>query len=198
MEDLYAILGVPPGASPEELTAAFRALAKQSHPDTAGDTPAATERMAEINAAYESLRSARRGRGGRSRPASAPGPTAPAPGSWLAQRIRTALGRELLDALEPGEKVQLVTPTSTWASPRTFLAVTDRRLLWLHDDAVLGRVRTMRFRDIVAADVRLAWPRRRRASVRLRAWDGRRHTFSGLRPAVAQQIARTIAAGGDL
>ena len=67
--------------------------------------------------------------------------------------------------------------------------------MWLHDDAVLGRVRTMRFREVVAADVRLAWPRRRRASVRLRGRAGGRQTFSGLRPAVAQQIARTVSAG---
>jgi hypothetical protein len=191
VEDLHAILGVPPGATAEELTAAFRALAKQAHPDTAGDTPGATARMAEINAAYEHLR----GRG----PASPNGPVnghAPPAASWVADRTRRALGRELLEALDRRETVELVTPASTWASPQTLLAVTDRRLLWLHDDAVLARVRTVRFRDVVAADVRLSWPRRQRATVRLRGWDGRRHAFSGLRPAVAQHIAQAVAAGG--
>ena len=119
MEDLYAILGVPPGADAEELTAAFRALAKQSHPDTAGDTPGATARMAEINAAYDSLRRGRRHGGDRS-PAPDAG-RAPAPGSWLAQRVRAALGVELVQALDPGETVELVASTSTWASPRTLL-----------------------------------------------------------------------------
>jgi hypothetical protein len=190
VEDLHAILGVPPGATDEELTAAFRTLAKQAHPDTAGDTPGATARMAEINAAYHSLRG--RGPVAPNRAANGHAP----PRSWVAERTRSALGRELMQALDRRETVELVTPASTWASPRTLLAVTDRRLLWLHDDAVLGRVRTVRFRDVVAADVRLSWPRRQRATVRLRGWDGRRHAFSGLRPAVAQHIARAVAAGG--
>lgn len=190
MEDLHAILGVPPGATAEELTAAFRALAKQAHPDTAGDTPAATARMAAINGAYESLRGG--GPPGAPRPVNGHAP----PGSWVTDRARAALGRELLAALDRRETVALVTPASTWASPRTLLAVTDRRLLWLHDDAVLGRVRTVRFRDVIAADVRLSWPRRQRATVRLREWDGRRHAFTGLRPAVAQRISQAVASGG--
>ena len=50
-------------------------------------------------------------------------------GSWLPDPVRRALGPELLDALTDAEAVRLVTPASTWASPRSVLAVTERRLL---------------------------------------------------------------------
>jgi curved DNA-binding protein CbpA len=50
---------VQPGASPEEVRAAWRALARQHHPDLTADEPdaarRATRRMAEINAAYAAL-----------------------------------------------------------------------------------------------------------------------------------------------
>jgi hypothetical protein len=53
------VLGVAPGASPDEIKAAWRALARRHHPDLTGDDPElaqrATRRMAEINAAYAAL-----------------------------------------------------------------------------------------------------------------------------------------------
>ncbi len=53
------MLGVEPGASNDEIKAAWRALARQHHPDLTGDDPAAvqraTRRMAEINTAYAAL-----------------------------------------------------------------------------------------------------------------------------------------------
>lgn len=53
------MLGVDPGSSPDEIKAAWRALARQHHPDLTGDDPQsvqrATRRMAEINAAYAAL-----------------------------------------------------------------------------------------------------------------------------------------------
>lgn len=66
------MLGVEPGASPDDIKAAWRALARRNHPDLTGDDPAAsrraTTRMAEINAAYAALTRAngtgRAGRGG--------------------------------------------------------------------------------------------------------------------------------------
>ena len=48
------MLGVAPGASPEEVAAAYRDLAKAWHPDRRGE--AGEEKMAEINVAYELLR----------------------------------------------------------------------------------------------------------------------------------------------
>jgi hypothetical protein len=57
--DPHVILGVEPGASRAAIKAAWRRLARQHHPDlVGGDAEArarATRRMAEINAAYETL-----------------------------------------------------------------------------------------------------------------------------------------------
>ena len=52
-----------------------------------------------------------------------------------------------------------MTPASTWASPRTILALTDRRLLWLLDDAPVARVRTVPLRDVVEVVRALRRPR---------------------------------------
>ncbi len=52
--DLYAILDVGRGASPEEMKKAYRRLARKYHPDVNSDDDAA-ERFKEINLAYEVL-----------------------------------------------------------------------------------------------------------------------------------------------
>jgi molecular chaperone DnaJ len=52
--DLYAILGVPRDASPEEIRRAYRALARQHHPDV-NENPGADQRFKEIAGAYEIL-----------------------------------------------------------------------------------------------------------------------------------------------
>lgn len=52
--DYYAMLGVPPGASSDDIARAFRTVAKQSHPDATGD-PEAGERFKELAAAYTVL-----------------------------------------------------------------------------------------------------------------------------------------------
>jgi hypothetical protein len=53
------VLGVEAGASPTQIKAAWRRLARTNHPDLTGDDPAAsraaTRRMAEINDAYAAL-----------------------------------------------------------------------------------------------------------------------------------------------
>ena len=59
IRDPRRVLGVQPGASPADIKAAWRRLARENHPDLTGDDPAAsrdaTRRMAEINDAYEAL-----------------------------------------------------------------------------------------------------------------------------------------------
>ena len=110
-------------------------------------------------------------------------------GGWLPEPIRRALGPELLDALTDAEAVRLVTPASTWASPRSVLALTERRLLWLLDDAPVGRVRSVAFREIAAVTLRI---RRRGATLNLRTIAGRRHSFADLRPHTASVIERHL------
>ncbi len=55
MSDPYKVLGVQPGASDEEIKKAYRTLAKKYHPDLHPNDEAASERMNEINAAYDIL-----------------------------------------------------------------------------------------------------------------------------------------------
>jgi curved DNA-binding protein CbpA len=57
--DPHDVLGIEPGASPAQVKAAWRRLARRHHPDLTGDDPEAsriaTRRMAEINEAYAAL-----------------------------------------------------------------------------------------------------------------------------------------------
>jgi DnaJ domain len=193
MDDPYTILGVGPDTPPEQLTAAYREQAKRWHPDRNADE-ASAQKMADVNAAYDLLRA-----GGFSAPPRNTKPergAAPAAvkgrGAWLAPAIRRALGRELLEALEDGEDVIYVTPTATWASARALLVVTDRRLLWLLDDVVMRRVDSVRFSRIASLDHHLRRPRRRVAILRVETADGRRLTFSELRPQAAEAIVRRV------
>jgi len=54
IKDYYAILGVPPNATPEQIRAAFRHMARVNHPDI-NTSPDAAERFKEVNEAYEIL-----------------------------------------------------------------------------------------------------------------------------------------------
>ncbi|HEY7075161.1 MAG TPA: DnaJ domain-containing protein [Solirubrobacteraceae bacterium] len=188
--DPYAVLGLAPGAPEREVTAAYRELAKRWHPDRGAGTER-EQRMAEINAAYDLLRSAAEIERRRPRPASASA-GGRRRGGWLPDAVRRALGAELLEALADGEAVRLVTPVATWASPRAILAVTERRLLWLLDDAPVARVRTLSFRDVAHVEHHLRRPRRRVATLTLRTIAGRRLAFTGLRPQTAATIERHV------
>ena len=57
--DPYATLGVARAATPSQVRAAYRRLAKRYHPDVHAD-PRATERMRDINQAWEVLSTADR------------------------------------------------------------------------------------------------------------------------------------------
>jgi hypothetical protein len=189
--DPYEVLGVRPGSAEAEVVAAYREQAKRWHPDRAGAE--GERKMAEVNAAYDLLRAAEQqtlsglaAEMGRSA-AATDGPKRP--GDWLIPALRAALGRELLDHLLPNEDVRLVTPTSTWASPRAILAVTDRRLLWLLDDAPVARVHSLAFRNVAEIAHKV---RRKRAQLTVRTVSGRKHVFHDLRPHTAQTIERHV------
>jgi hypothetical protein len=186
--DPHSILGVTPDADLPEVTAAYRSQAKRWHPDRGGGEEAA-RRMAEINAAYDLLRAGIAHQTARRRQ---PPPAPRRRGAWLPDAVRRALGPELMEALREREAVRLVTPASTWASPRAVLAVTERRLLWLLDDAPVARVRSVAFRDVAAVDLRVHRLRRHAATLSLRTIGGRRHSFAGLRPHTAEAIERHL------
>jgi len=186
--DPFSILGLNPDADERDVAAAYRSQAKRWHPDRGGGEEAA-RRMAEINAAYDLLRAgvAQAARRPEPRPA-----RRRARGSWLPDPVRRALGPELLEALTDREAVRFVAPVSTWASPHAVLAVTERRLLWLLDDAPVARVRSLAFRDVEAVTLRVRRPRRRAATLVLRTIAGRRHSFADLRPPTAAAIERHV------
>ena len=67
MKDPYKVLGVSPNASDEDIKNAYRALARKYHPDNyAADNPLselATEKMKEINEAYDEIQRGRAHKG---------------------------------------------------------------------------------------------------------------------------------------
>jgi hypothetical protein len=185
--DPHAALGLEPGASPEAIQRAYRSLAKRFHPDRAGE--AAGEMMISINAAYDLLRDRMEEQHQPRVPTAAGrGPAAGRPvapriaGDWLAPEVRRVLARELLATLEDGEQVDEVVLTATGDSHDVQLAVTDRRLLWLRDDAIMGRVRYLRYRDIASVEARSGGRLRRRGQLRVQVRTGRRLRFFELRP----------------
>src|SRR5262249_38094449 len=54
-DDPYAMLGVPKTASQDDISKAFRKLAKELHPDLNPNDKAAAERFKKVSAAYELL-----------------------------------------------------------------------------------------------------------------------------------------------
>lgn len=62
MKNPYEVLGVPPTATDEEVKKAYRTLARKYHPDKYRDSDLAdlaSEKMKEVNAAYEEIKTMR-------------------------------------------------------------------------------------------------------------------------------------------
>lgn len=207
--DPHAVLGLDPGASPEDVQRAYRALAKRFHPDRAGDG----ELMISINAAYDLLRerleeqhaegAGPRANGSNGSHAGGAGGAVFSPppaiaGEWLAPAVRRVLARELLQALEPAEQVDEVVLTATGDSHDVQLVLTDRRLLWLRDDAIMGRVRYLRWHDVEGVEARPGGRFRRGGQLRVRQRaSGRQVRFFDLRPDVLARLAQRIRARTD-
>ncbi len=65
MSDPYRVLGVSPNATDADVKAAYHKLAKKYHPDNYADSPLAdlaSEKMKEINEAYDEIVKQRKGR----------------------------------------------------------------------------------------------------------------------------------------
>ncbi|TQE33263.1 J domain-containing protein [Streptomyces ipomoeae] len=54
--DHYTVLGVPRSASARQITSAYRRLVRSLHPDARPEDPAAAEDLADVLAAYDTLR----------------------------------------------------------------------------------------------------------------------------------------------
>ena len=66
MTDPYKVLGVSPDASDDEIKKAYRALARKYHPDKYRDSDLAdlaSDKMKEVNAAYEEIQNLRKNGG---------------------------------------------------------------------------------------------------------------------------------------
>lgn len=74
MEDPYKVLGVSPSASEEEITLAYRKLAKKYHPDLNTGDKSAEQKMRQINAAYEQIKTQKTGGASYERPDGSYGP----------------------------------------------------------------------------------------------------------------------------
>ncbi|HIW21838.1 MAG TPA: DnaJ domain-containing protein [Candidatus Dorea intestinavium] len=61
MNDPYSVLGVSKEASLEEVTAAYRKLARKYHPDINPGDKLAEEKMRQINAAYDQIKTGQTG-----------------------------------------------------------------------------------------------------------------------------------------
>ena len=59
MRDPYEVLGIKRDATEQEVTAAYRKLAKKYHPDLNPGDASAQKKMAEVNVAYEEIKSGR-------------------------------------------------------------------------------------------------------------------------------------------
>ena len=55
----YDVLGISPNASDEEVTRAYKSLAKRYHPDLNPNNPSAADRMGQINRAYDDVKAMR-------------------------------------------------------------------------------------------------------------------------------------------
>ncbi len=124
--DPYAVLGVGPGASEEEVHDAYRRLVKRHHPDRNGGSAESGRIFREVQAAYDELRS---------RPRRAP----PPPVSDASVEARMAdLERELREAAAANERVRAAARAA--ARQATGGGASDEQLGYVTTDDSFGRI----------------------------------------------------------
>lgn len=106
MRDPYSVLGVSKNASEDEIKAAYRELARKYHPDNYVDNPLAdlaSEKMKEINEAYDEIINRRRGGANKTYNAnySGSGSTDFPEVRQLINQNRLEQAQELLDGVQP-------------------------------------------------------------------------------------------------
>lgn len=119
MKDPYQVLNVSPNASDEEVKRAYRELARKYHPDNYHDNPLAdlaSEKMKEVNEAYEQVQKMRSSGGGsagsRSHYGGSGGSSADGhSASGVYGRVRNAINRndvqsaeQMLNTVSPGDR----------------------------------------------------------------------------------------------
>ena len=113
MTDPYKVLGISPNASEEEVKAAYKALAKKYHPDNYANNPLsdlASEKMQEINEAYDTIiKNLRNGGGYAGANAGGYGGGASASSQFadirrMVQQGRVIEAEELLDGVPQGQR----------------------------------------------------------------------------------------------
>ena len=194
MDDPHAVLGVGPEATPDEAARAFRALAKRWHPDRNGG-PEAAQQMLRISEAYELLKEQLEAGAPPANGASRPEPRRrarsgrPATGSHPPCAGRSA--PSCLRVLRDREPVAAVAAGYAGGS-KAVVAATSHRLVWLLDEAVSGRVRSLDFTAITGVEVDGSRPWRRGSRVTVRAANGKRFRFSHLERTAAAKLAWAI------
>ena len=109
MTDPYKVLGISPGASDDEVKEAYRRLARKYHPDNYVNNPLsdlATEKMKEINEAYDEIQRQRKGGGstGGYRQSYSSGSSPFADIRRLINLNRLGDAEELLDGIAAGQR----------------------------------------------------------------------------------------------
>ncbi|MBO4467753.1 MAG: DnaJ domain-containing protein [Clostridia bacterium] len=108
MKNPYEVLGVPKTASDDEIKSAYRELARKYHPDNYSDNPLsdlASEKMQEINEAYDQIMDERRNGGKNSQSGKYSNASSSFPEVIsLINQGRYEQAQEILDGVDPSKR----------------------------------------------------------------------------------------------
>ena len=133
MNDPYRILGISSDATDEEVKKAYRKLAKKYHPDRYQNSPLAeeaSEKMTEINAAYEQIMNIRKNGGHSSYRSYSGSGTYSSAGSRYSD-IRILINNGRFDEAE--QRLSDISPSERTAEWYYLMAVLTYRKGWLEE-----------------------------------------------------------------